>query len=224
MNEAGAANRSRPRRSPGARPTDDQLLDSARAVFAERSFPQTTMDAIAERANTTKPTLYAHFGDKAALYRTLFAREAEALRDWLLSAYASAAELPLRDQVHAYVMALFGYATERPDSFRVLFDFQGADEFDPIRTSIVDTIVGRVADQIRRHLVTIGRSPGPSVELLAEMLVGLVGGAARRVRRSGSPDPAAAGELATAFIMAAIGNLDGCALDLVDQVGDTAQP
>ncbi|QUQ64418.1 hypothetical protein [Kutzneria sp. CA-103260] len=64
-------------------------------------------------------------------------------------------------------------------------------------------------------------TPRPSVELLAEMMVGLVGGAARRVRRSSNPDPLAAGELATAFMMAAIGNLDGCALDAVDRAGGT---
>ena len=214
------ADRSRPRRSPAARPTDDQLLDSARAVFAERGYLQATMEAIAESADTTKPTLYAHFGDKAALYRAVFGREVDALRAWLLPAYDSAADLPMEGQVRAYVMALFGYATEFPDSFRILFDLQGADEFDPIRRSIVDTIAGRVADQIRQYLLGAGRTPGPSVDLLAEMMVGLVGGAARHVQRADKIGPVAAGELATAFIMAALRNLDGCVLDKADGVAN----
>src|SRR5436305_12496528 len=109
-------------RSPAARPTDDELLDAACAVFAERGFQQATMDAIAERANSTKPTLYAHFGDKAALYRATFAREADALRQWVMSAYEAVAEQSVEGQVRGYVMALFNYADAHPDSFRLLFD------------------------------------------------------------------------------------------------------
>lgn len=216
VTEEGVANRSRPRRSPAARPTDDQLLGAARMVFAERGYAQATMEAIAEAADSTKPTLYAHFGDKAALYRAVFGREVEALRDWLLRAYEEAAGLPLAQQVRGYVMALFRYATAHADSFRILFDQHGADELDPVRMSIVDTISDRVAEQIRRYLTELGREPGPSVRLLAEMLVGLVGGAARHVRRTKDLDPVVAGELATTFIMAALTNLDHSLLDPID--------
>lgn len=199
---------SRPRRSPAARPTDDALLDAACAVFAERGFTGATMAAIAAAADSTKPTLYAHFGDKAALYRAVFARETAALRDWVLAAYASADDLPLARQVRGYVMALFDYAAARPDSFRLLFDLNSTDEMGPLRQSLVDTIAGRVAGQVRRHLRALGRQPGRSADLLAEMMVGLVGGAARYVQRTGDVDPAAAGRLAVHLIMAAAGNLD----------------
>jgi Bacterial regulatory proteins, tetR family len=40
-----------------ARPTDDQLLDAARAVFGVHGFRQATMEGIAQRAGSTKPTL-----------------------------------------------------------------------------------------------------------------------------------------------------------------------
>jgi hypothetical protein len=66
-------------------------------------------------------------------------------------------------------------------------------------------------------LISVGSdSERPSAGLLAELLVGLVGGAARHVGRDARLDPAAAGELATAFIMAAIGHLDPAVLDAVD--------
>ncbi len=217
MSQEGAPHRSsHRRRSPAARPTDDELLDAARAVFAERGFKQATMEAIAERANSTKPTLYAHFGDKLALYRATIAREAAALRQWVIAAYESAATLPVDQQVHAYVMALFDYATAHSDSFRMLFD-STVDEMSPVRRNLVDTITGRVAEQIRRYLAAHGRCSGPSSELLAAMMVGIVGKAAAYTLRADRPDPVAVGEFATSFIMAALRHLDLTLLDAIDR-------
>lgn len=43
------------------------MLESALALFAERGFESTTMDAIAQHAGVSKPTLYNHWADKEAL-------------------------------------------------------------------------------------------------------------------------------------------------------------
>lgn len=218
MSQNGAPHRSSGRRSPAARPTDDELLDGARAVFSERGFALATMDAIAERANSTKPTLYAHFGDKAALYRAAFNREAAALRDWVISRYdESVDQAPMESRVRAHVMALFSYATAQPDGFRLLFQGLPADEMSATRQGVVELITGRVADQIRGYLVHQGRKAGPSVELLASMMVGLVGAAAQHTIVVDGLDPLAAGELATAFIGAAVRNLDVSVVDKVDR-------
>src|SRR5205823_10293909 len=98
-------------------------------------------------------------------------------------------------QVRGYVMALFNYADAHPDSFRLLFDGTAVDEMAPVRRDLVDMITGRVAEQIRRQLRNLGLRPGPSTELLAAMMVGLVGGAARHIQRAGQPGPIEAGEL-----------------------------
>ncbi|MEO6086975.1 MAG: TetR/AcrR family transcriptional regulator [Umezawaea sp.] len=206
------------RRSSAARPTDDELLDAAREVFAAQGFTHATMGAIAERADSTKPTLYAHFGDKAALYRALVARETVALQAWVLDVYESAAPLRVDLQVHGYVMAMFTYAATHPDSFRILFD-SAVDEMSNERRSLVDTITNRVTEQISAFLTELGRPSGPSVELLAAMMVGLVGRAASTLSHAGDVDPIAAGELASGFINAAIANLDPALLDAVDRVG-----
>jgi AcrR family transcriptional regulator len=204
---------SRQRRSTGARPTDDQLLDAARAVFAEGGFRQATMEAIAARANSTKPTLYAHFGDKDALYRAAVAREAEALWGWMTTAYRSATVLAVDQQIRVYVMALFTYAAAHPEGFRLLFDSTATGEAARIHAGLVDTITDRVAEKIRRYLLSHDRKAGRGVELLAAMMVGTVGRAAEHTLRSGI-DPLAAGELATRFIMAALTNLDPAVIDI----------
>lgn len=50
-------------------PTKDQaILSAAVALFMERGFEASSMDAIADRAGVSKPTLYARFHDKDALF------------------------------------------------------------------------------------------------------------------------------------------------------------
>src|ERR1041384_2531455 len=48
-----------------------QLLEVARARFADQGFHATSMDEIAEAAGVTKPVLYQHFPSKRALYSEL---------------------------------------------------------------------------------------------------------------------------------------------------------
>ncbi|MEV4052477.1 TetR/AcrR family transcriptional regulator [Amycolatopsis sp. NPDC049688] len=216
MSRPSPPDRSSPRRSPAARPTDDELLDAARAVFAERGYAQATMGLIAERADSTKPTLYAHFGDKAALFRATVSREVAAVRDWVVKAYETAGPRPLEERVRKAVMAMFSYAGAHPESFRLLFD-SAVDEMSNERRALADTVATLVLGQIREHLIAHGRPVGPSADLLAAMMVGLVGRAAMHVSHSPGLDPIASGELATGFVMAALRGLDPALLDHVDR-------
>ena len=59
------------------------MLDAACAVFAAQGFANTTMEAIASRAGTTKPTLYARFGAKDQLFARAVRREHELLNSWI---------------------------------------------------------------------------------------------------------------------------------------------
>ena len=47
---------------------DRMILDAATALFMERGFEASSMEAIAERAGVSKMTLYARFKDKDALF------------------------------------------------------------------------------------------------------------------------------------------------------------
>lgn len=217
MSRQSPPDRSSTRRSPAARPTDGELLDAARAVFAERGYAQATMGLIAERADSTKPTLYAHFGDKAALFRATVTREVAAVREWVLTAYESSSESPLEDRVRLSVMAMFSYAGAHPAGFRMLFD-SAVDEMSNERRALADTVTTHVVTRVREHLLAHGRTPGPGADLLAAMMVGLVGRAAMHISHTPEVDPIAAGELATGFVMAALRGLDP---QLLDHVGDT---
>src|SRR5580704_7966199 len=54
---------------------DERILDAARKVFVERGFEGASMDEIAETARAGKPTIYARFGDKRALFTEVVTRD-----------------------------------------------------------------------------------------------------------------------------------------------------
>src|SRR6202171_1947732 len=86
------------RRGAGGRPTreeavrrDARLLDVATRLFMERGFDCTSIDAVAETAGVSKPTVYARYHDKRDLFTAVLGAT---IQRWLapLSAGAVAAE------------------------------------------------------------------------------------------------------------------------------------
>ncbi len=70
------------RRGSGGRPSqgealrrDARLVEIAAAIFMERGFDATTIDAVAEAACVGKATLYARYRDKAALFAAVVQRQ-----------------------------------------------------------------------------------------------------------------------------------------------------
>ena len=63
----------RPPRS-AAGEVEERILDAARKVFLERGFEGASIDEIAEVARSGKPTIYARFSNKQALFAAAFAR------------------------------------------------------------------------------------------------------------------------------------------------------
>jgi AcrR family transcriptional regulator len=54
---------------------DTRILDAARKVFLERGFEGASIDEIAEIARSGKPTIYARFRDKRALFTGVVTRD-----------------------------------------------------------------------------------------------------------------------------------------------------
>ena len=76
----------RPR--PGRPPKDlagdvkARILDAAQRVFLERGYQGASLDEIAATAPASKPTIYAHFPGKEALFEAVVARVIEGLTDF----------------------------------------------------------------------------------------------------------------------------------------------
>src|SRR5262245_61388412 len=54
---------------------DARILDAARKIFVERGFEGASIDELAEAARAGKPTIYARFGDKRALFTAVVTRD-----------------------------------------------------------------------------------------------------------------------------------------------------
>jgi AcrR family transcriptional regulator len=54
---------------------DTRILDAARKVFLKRGFEGASIDEIAEIARSGKPTIYARFSDKRALFTAVVTRD-----------------------------------------------------------------------------------------------------------------------------------------------------
>jgi AcrR family transcriptional regulator len=99
---------------------EEQTLEVARILFAERGFAPVRMDDIAAEAGVATPLLYNQFGNKEQLYLACMAPAAEALVDTVAAA-VEATETPgaaLRAGVHAF----FIFVDADRSAWKVLFD------------------------------------------------------------------------------------------------------
>ncbi|MER7818548.1 TetR/AcrR family transcriptional regulator [Streptomyces sp. NPDC096153] len=217
--EAGPAperptSRRRPR---AARPTDDEMLDAAAAVFSEAGFHAATMDVVAARARSTKPTLYAHFGSKEDLFGRCADLAADTLASALFEAYAAAADLPLEQQVRAGVASFFDYADVHPARFRLLFGAYATGSAAEARQRLMSAAAQEITRRIRYFTRRHGRGTwGTSAELCASFVVGLVVEGARHTLVADSLDSASAAEFTTQFAVAALRHIDPHLADALD--------
>lgn len=111
-------------RSPGYRPSDDELLDLVLPVVVEYGCGAVTMEQIVASGQVTKQTLYAHFGSKDGLLIRLAGREATLMRAIFDSASAPE-NINLHDLTRSLSTALrpfFIHAAARPLGMRLLAD------------------------------------------------------------------------------------------------------
>jgi AcrR family transcriptional regulator len=190
---------------------EDEILDAASAVFAAQGFAGAKMATIAARAGTTKPTLYARFGSKEALYATAVGREYELLKDRLFAAYAGDDPAPFRARLRVWTGAYFEFARDRPDGFQLISEGERYPAAAAIvrrtRDDIIDRIAVLITDVSRRRT-------GDAARMVAAMISGLVSRCAQdAVQRGVDLDQAA--RLCESFMYPALRGLD---LDLMAEL------
>ena len=82
-----------------------RIIEAATSLFNRYGFKRTSIDLLAAEARVAKPTVYAYFEDKEALFRAVV----EAVCDDLLSAaqQASEREAPIEARIAAMLSAKF---------------------------------------------------------------------------------------------------------------------
>lgn len=115
--------------SNGHPPTGQEvILRSARTLFQERGFEETTMEDIARAANYTRRTLYAYFQSREEICLLIFL---EGLRlRWDRQREAMAREARGLDRIRAWGEALGAFYREHPHHLRIqaFWDYKGIDQ------------------------------------------------------------------------------------------------
>lgn len=96
------------------------LLQAARAVFAENGYERATVDAIAQRAEVGKGTIYLYFETKEALLAELVLQALNELAQRLQAAGDLCSLLHPDQRLLAMADAYLAFAQNAPDYFRLL--------------------------------------------------------------------------------------------------------
>jgi AcrR family transcriptional regulator len=118
-----------------------QLLDVARALFAERGFEATSIEEVANRASVSKPIVYEHFGGKEGLYEVVKDREVQALITLITDSLVGDHPRVLLEQAAG---ALLTYIETQTDGFRILV------RESPVAstTGLFASVIGDIATQV----------------------------------------------------------------------------
>jgi AcrR family transcriptional regulator len=149
----------------------EQLLDVARALFAEKGFDATSVEEIAHRANVSKPVVYEHFGGKEGIYAVVVDREMSALLSRMTAALAEQAHP--RALLERAALALLDYVDSSADGFRIMV------RDSPVATSTgtFASLLSDIASQVEHILAVQFDSRGYDRKLAAlysQALVGMV--------------------------------------------------
>ncbi len=178
-------------------------------MFAEYGYQAASMAEIARRASTTKPTLYAHFGSKEAMYSLVFQREAEAVQNHLFAVYESLPDGDVDAWVKTALDAGMRYVADNPTSFRILVGTSEAGT--PAAASMrlmLDRFIDRVAQIVDDVVRLRGAQPALPTRTVAAMAVVTGLEAARQGIFVDGLSAAHAAELATAYIAGGIAAIE----------------
>ena len=147
-----------------------QLLDVARALFAERGFEATSIEEIANRAAVSKPIVYEHFGTKEGIYEVVKDREVERLIGEITRSLVGDHPRVLLEQAAG---ALLTYIETQTDGFRILV------RESPVAstTGLFASVIGDIATQVEYILAAQFKARGYNTKLAplySHALVGMV--------------------------------------------------
>ncbi|MFD7654591.1 TetR family transcriptional regulator [Actinosynnema sp. NPDC059797] len=148
----------------------EQLLDVARALFAEKGFEVTSIEEIAHRAGVSKPVVYEHFGGKEGIYAVVVDREMQSLMDHIVNALSGGHPRELLEQA---ACALLDYIEGSTDGFRILVRDSPVASSSGTFSSLLNDIASQVESILGLHFSQQGydRKLAP---LYSQALVGMV--------------------------------------------------
>ncbi|XVS68105.1 TetR family transcriptional regulator [Actinosynnema sp. CA-299493] len=148
----------------------EQLLDVARALFAEKGFEVTSIEEIAHRAGVSKPVVYEHFGGKEGIYAVVVDREMQYLMDHIVNALSGGHPRELLEQA---ACALLDYIEGSSDGFRILVRDSPVASSTGTFSSLLNDIASQVESILGLHFSRQGYDRKLAA-LYSQALVGMV--------------------------------------------------
>jgi AcrR family transcriptional regulator len=99
--------------------TREHILRAALHLFAERGYPQTSMDEIAKEVGVTKPAIYHYFDSKEKLFQALV--ELAKVEQRRRIEEARAKNLPLPELLEYLIGAALAMIRDEPDWVQMMF-------------------------------------------------------------------------------------------------------
>jgi AcrR family transcriptional regulator len=164
----------KPRRTTRVRMTSadrrEQLIVTARGLFAEKGYEGTSVEEIAARAEVSKPVVYEHFGGKEGLYAVVVDREVRKLLDTVTASLTAGRAHELVEQA---ALALLDYIENSSDGFRILVRDSPVGSSSGSFISILSDVGTRVEHILAEEFKRRGLDP-KNAPMYAQMLVGMV--------------------------------------------------
>lgn len=170
-----------PGRPPAAKAaeTRERILYAAREVFSELGYEAATFQAIAIRADLTRPAINHYFGNKRVLYREVVqltnaavigagvakAREFTDVRGRLSAFFAAVMDAEAKDRSAAAFLVTSVLEAQRHEDLV-------ADEYDPLRNSR-DFVAWAVNEAVDGGELTTGADVSQIVEMLVAVMWGM---------------------------------------------------
>jgi AcrR family transcriptional regulator len=170
----------------------EAILNAAKDVFLEQGYDLATMDDIAERAGTTKRTVYAHFENKEALFAAMVAHSGGMFLEHL-------GELDRGGSNYQAALERFANRFCELSTFRHAVLFQRviiaeSKRFPGLARSVSTSIHGRASAIVARYLQELdqqGKLKVPDPKIAAEQFLDITTGSIRFATLFGMMPPLA---------------------------------
>lgn len=170
---------------------EQQMLDAAVDVFSRNGFHDTSMDAIAARAEISKPMLYLYYGSKDELFAACISREGQRFVD-ALTPVGNPALAP-REKLRVALESFLGFVNAHRSSWVVLYrQALGQQAFAGKVQNSRDRLIELTAQLLESS--TRDPEPGTDFTIMAVALVGAGEAVADRIA-GGDIDVARAADL-----------------------------
>ena len=154
------------------------ILEAAGRLFLERGFNATSMDAIAEAAPVSKPTLYSHFKDKSDLFSAVVSARCCSMVHTLYE-HTSSEEEDIETALRAIAHSFFDliYAPDSISLYRIIiselkqFPFLGETLYNQGAIKILSLLSGYLVQQNEKGVMQI-EDPEMAARLFFSMLKG----------------------------------------------------